>query len=77
MNCHHVPAGIYPCIHLECFMHGPKSSPKARFYVYVYILFWLFPWPVEVPMPGIKSEPQQWQYWILNLLGYYETPQLD
>ena len=36
------------------------------------LLFWLHPWHVEVPGPGIEPtpqqwpEPQQWQCWILN-----------
>ena len=32
------------------------------------IFFWLHPWPVEVPRPGIELAPQQWQHWILNML---------
>jgi len=39
-----------------------------------FLPFWPHPWHLEVPGPGIKSEPQlqttrqQRQHWILNLL---------
>ena len=42
--------------------------------------FWLCPWHVEVPGPGIKPapelwpEPLQWQCWILNPLSHKGTP---
>ena len=32
--------------------------------------FWLCPQHAEIPRPGIKPKPQQWQNWVLNWLGY-------
>ena len=41
----------------------------------VILFYFLGPWlwPMEVPGPGIESEPQQWQCQILNLLGHQYT----
>lgn len=32
----------------------------------LFIYFWLHPWHMQVPGPGVEHEPQQWQYQILN-----------
>ena len=37
-------------------------------------MFWLCPWYAEVPKPGIKPAPQQWQCQILNLLSHEGSP---
>ena len=34
------------------------------------------PWHVEVPGPGIRPEPRQWQCRILNLLSHQGTPDI-
>ena len=44
------------------------------------VCFWLCPWHIEAPGPGIKPalhqrpKPLQWQCWILNLLCHQGTP---
>ena len=41
----------------------------------IIFFFWLHPWHVEVPEPGIKPAPQQWQCQIiLNPLSHQGTP---
>ena len=43
-------------------------------------IFWLHLWHAEVPGTGIEPvtqlqpQPQQWQWWILNLLCHKRTP---
>ena len=44
-----------------------------RPFVFIFIFFWLHPQHAEVPRPGIKSGPQQWQCWILNPLNHWVT----
>ena len=41
---------------------------------HTFFFFWLHSWHAEVPGSGIKPMPQQWQHWILNLLGHQGTP---
>ena len=52
-----------------------RTKRKIQFF-----FFWLLPWHVEVPVPGIKPILQQWpkllqwQYWLLNPLCYKWKP---
>ena len=51
---------------------GAKKTKKAK--MPTTFFFWLHLWHMEIPRPGIKSEPQLWsmpqlqQHWILNPL---------
>lgn len=39
---------------------------KLFFVLFYGFLFWPPLWHVEIPGPGIKSKPQQWQQWLLS-----------
>ena len=41
--------------------------------LFVLFVFWIHPWHVEVPRPGIKPEPQQWWHRVLNPLNYQNS----
>ena len=47
---------------------------------FLFLFFWLHPWHVEVPGPGVKPMPQQqlehwqWQCRILSLLQHQRSP---
>ena len=72
---------------LHC--HNQEKSKKPLFHPYYRVLnqnitiFWLHPWYVKVPRPGIEpvqqQQPkvQQWQHWILNSLSCQGTPKPD
>ena len=55
------------------------SQCKSYRHNLLFFFFWLCPWHMEVPGPGIKPMPQQqpkllqWQHWILNLLHHKQT----
>ena len=42
---------------------------KILFWCSFLFFFFLHPWHMEVPRPGIESEPQLQQHWILNPLS--------
>ena len=47
------------------------------FVYFVFVFFWPCSEHMEVPKPGIKPIPQQWQHWILNPLSHQRTPSLS
>ena len=58
-----------------------KEWKKFKWMLIIYIIFLslslfqgLHPWQGEVPRPGIEPTPQQWQHWVLNLLGHQGPP---
>ena len=81
--------GIEPCcscgLHHSCGSAGSLTccatrelSDKLLMFLFLF-LFWLLPWRVEFPWPGIKLVPQQrpkppqWPCWILNPLHHKTT----
>ena len=77
---------LYTVFHSGCnnftcpsIVHGSSlfSTPSPAFIICVLFFFFFFffaaPQHVEVPGPGIEPTPQQWQCWILKLLGHQRT----
>ena len=60
----------------KLFWHPEPQFPDFYLFYFIIYLFWLHPWHMEVPGPGIKFEPQLqptsrlWQYQILNPLHW-------
>ena len=67
---HHSNFCLYPHKHHAssrmCLCPNPHPPP---------LFFWRCPWHEDVPGPGMGSEPQQWQWRILNPLSHQGTPQ--
>ena len=52
---------------------GRLSAVPSHTLLFV-CLFLAHLWHAEVPKPGTELQPEQWQCWILNLLGHQGTP---
>ena len=71
---------VFPFLAFFRISHKTNSPALVGFccwFLFCFVLFfvfWLCPQHEEVPKLGIKSEPDQWQLWILNswaTVGHY------